>query len=336
MAGQPLDQVDDAGAAEAPQRRPGREPARRGGTARASAPAGRRSPGSGSRRASPSTTPARRRRGRSPGRSRRARSASCARRSPTSRRRRRHAPSSRHRGETARPQPEGAVDVHPRAVLVRERRRTPRTGRRRRSGCCPPGAPRSSGPSADASASRERVGADPPLLVHRYDVRVAEAEEPQRQVDRRVPLRPDQRPAPRGPPASPDCTSYPASTQDGVARRGQAGEVGHRRAGHEADRRSGREPEQVEQPAPGHLLDRGPGRGERRGARRSGPTPRSASRRPARPAATPPITIPKNRPDGIATSPGSHASASRSTTSAAGVGPSGSSPRRRTISSASI
>ncbi len=49
----------------------------------------------------------------------------------------------------------------------------------------------------------------------------------------------------------------------------------------------------------------------------------------------PPMTMPKNRPDGMPTSPGSQASASRSTTSAAGVGPSGRSPRRRTTSSAS-
>jgi hypothetical protein len=38
----------------------------------------------------------------------------------------------------------------------------------------------------------------------------------------------------------------------------------------------------------------------------------------------PPITHPKNRPDGIAISPGSTAAASSSTTWSAGVGPSGS------------
>ena len=37
----------------------------------------------------------------------------------------------------------------------------------------------------------------------------------------------------------------------------------------------------------------------------------------------PPMTNPKNRPDGIAVSPGSHAFASRSMTSAGSVGPSG-------------
>ena len=49
----------------------------------------------------------------------------------------------------------------------------------------------------------------------------------------------------------------------------------------------------------------------------------------------PPITIPKNRPDGIAVRPGSQALASRSITSLAGVGPAGSSvPSALTTSAA--
>ena len=48
----------------------------------------------------------------------------------------------------------------------------------------------------------------------------------------------------------------------------------------------------------------------------------------------PPMTNPKNRPDGIAVSPGSHASASRSMTSTGSVGPSGRSRPSRSTSSA--
>jgi hypothetical protein len=50
----------------------------------------------------------------------------------------------------------------------------------------------------------------------------------------------------------------------------------------------------------------------------------------------PPMTQPKNRPDGIAISPGSTSPASRSTTSAGSVGPSGSGVARPAASSSGV
>ena len=66
-----------------------------------------------------------------------------------------------------------------------------------------------------------------------------------------------------GEPTRPCVADVPAvPAQHLVAGRGQAGEVGHRPAGDEADRAARREPEQVEQPGLGELLDGGVRRGQ--------------------------------------------------------------------------
>ena len=190
-------------------------------------------------------------------RGRRAGGAAAARPPPTARTRRRRAPRRRARGpprwpaRSGRTRPSAGCRPAGRRSPARCRRPAPRPARRSRAG------PRSS--AADHG-------------------RRAEAEVAQRQVDasraaRRRPAR-----GPAAPPASPSrSTSQPAACELLAPAGGQAGEVGHRRAGDEADVGVGRQPEQVEQPAGRGLLDRD-------GARR-----RVAHRRCSGPSADQPV-----------------------------------------------
>ena len=103
---------------------------------------------------------------------------------------------------------------------------------------------------------------DPALLVGRDRLGTAEAEVAQRQVDGVVPLGTDQD-AYAGRVDEALGRDLPAvAAQHLVAGGGQAGEVGRRAAGDESDRAARREPEQVDQPRLGELLDRGVGGGE--------------------------------------------------------------------------
>ena len=156
----------------------------------------------------------------------------------------------RGRGE----EPERAVDVHPRAVLVghldrlgervegagvhvagleQHDRRTVRSGSER---------------------GRQRFRDQPALVVRSDDLRGAEAEVAQGQVDAVVTLGADDHPHPRrtGEPVGADVPAL--APQHLSAGRGQAGEVGHRGSGGVADRAGGGEPQQVEQPGAGHVL----------------------------------------------------------------------------------
>ena len=116
------------------------------------------------------------------------------------------------------------------------------------------------GPAASASRSRSAAGHHPALVVggDRDDRAGAQAQQPDRPVDRDVPLLPDQHPQPRraGQPVRLDVPARPA--QDLVPPGGQPGDVRLLRTGHETDRRGGRQPEQLRDPAASHLLgDRG-------------------------------------------------------------------------------
>ena len=178
-------------------------------------------------------------------------------------------------------------------------------------------------PAASAAAAR-RVEAS--LVVGRDRLGRAEAEVAQRQVDGVVPLRADEHPH-AGRADQPAARDVPAgAAQHLVAGGGEAGEVGHRAAGDEADGAARRQPEQVEHPRLGDVLDGGVGRGER--AQAGVLVPRAdqpvGGQRRGVGAADDEAEEP---PDGIAVSPGSQAAASRSTTSAGSVGPSGR-PRR--------
>ena len=59
--------------------------------------------------------------------------------------------------------------------------------------------------------------------------------------------------APNNPSA---CASQPSRAEQRVTGGGEARRVGHRRAGDEGDGGSGRQAEHVEQPAPGHVVQR--------------------------------------------------------------------------------
>ena len=113
------------------------------------------------------------------------------------------------------------------------------------------------GPVAESQRLAEGVGADPALLVDRYDVRVAEAEEPQRQVDRRVPLRadddPDRAVRPRARTGRRDPTRI-STVSRAAARQVKLAIVAPVT---KPTALSAGQPEQVEQPAAGDLLDRG-------------------------------------------------------------------------------
>ena len=238
-----------------------------------------------------------------------------ARRAPKARTRRRRAPRRRARG---RP------------------RRSRRRGRRRREWMLPACSTTIAGSVGRRRASPSASARIRPCVVDRDHAGSTEAEEAQRQVDRRVPLRADhdahrrcRRPArPARRPSRPGAgrVSRAAARQVKFAIVAPVTKPTADPAG---------SPEQVQQPAARHLLHGGASRGEERAARRSGPRPRSASRRRGRPAGCRRSPSRRSGPTGCRPDPGSQASASRSTTSAAGVGPSGRSPRRRTISSAS-
>ena len=234
-------------------------------------------------------------------------------------------PERRRRG---RPQPERAVHVHPGAALVGERRSHSANGSN---------APECRLPACSADAATgagrhggqrlgERVRPDPALVVGGDDGRLAEAEVAQREVDRAVPLGADQHVHPRrtGQPVAVARPSRPRPAR--AAARRQAGEVGHRGAGDEPDvgcpaaARAGRA---ASRPAP-------PRRGRRRGWRSRIPVfwSQALISQSAASAAgsVPPITQPKNRPDGIAMQARLDPPASRSTTSAGSVPASGSGP----------
>ena len=193
---------------------------------------------------------------------------------------------------------------------------------------------RSSGrPSPASSAAASAAGLDAPLVVGGDRLGRAEAEVAQGEVDGVVPLGAHQdayaAASRRGPAAA---TSQPCAAQHLVARGGEAGEVGHGAAGDEADRAAGGQAEQVDQPALGEVLDRGVRRRDRPEAGVLVPRadqPVGGQRR----GWVPPMTKPKNRPPGIAVSPGSQARTSSSTTSAGSRAPSWSTGSRRAATS---
>ena len=149
-------------------------------------------------------------------------------------------------GARARPQPEGAVDVHP---GPRPRARgDDRRGRVEGAGVDVAGL------QADDRALVERgqrVGAHAPLAVHRHphDALAAEAEHPERLEQAHVHLVAHDH-AQRRRAEQPLRLDVPAlAREQRVARGGEAAEVRHRGAGDEADAGAGREREHVEQPA---------------------------------------------------------------------------------------
>ena len=118
------------------------------------------------------------------------------------------------------------------------------------------------GPSLCASAAASASGRIRPCASTGTTSGSPETEEPQRQVDGRMPLGAHEH-AHRRPARQTASDVVAGPRQHRVARGCEAGEVGHRRAGHEADRALARQPEQVEHPPPGDLLDRRRGRGQR-------------------------------------------------------------------------
>ena len=218
-----------------------------------------------------------------------------------------------------RPQPEGAVHVHPGAVLVGDRDAVHE--RVEVAGVDVAGLQTTIvGPSSCASADARASGRIRPWASTGT---TSGAPSPRKRSGRSTD---GCRSAPTrtrtgGPPTRPRRMSWPTARQDGVAAGSEAGEVRHRGAGHEADRalvraaRAGRGPSARRPPPPptaAGVSERSPAFWSH--AEVSQSAPRAAG-------SAPPMTMPKKRPDGIATSPGSQASASRSTTSAAGRRP---------------
>ena len=226
------------------------------------------------------------------------------RRSPTSRRRpARDEMAQRRHGR--RPQAERAVDVHPGAVPVGE---LDRLGERiERAGV------QVAGLQADDDRARPRRAARAPRRVRRRGsgpgrrrrpARGAETEVAQGEIDGVVPLGADQH-VDAGRAGQAVAAHVPSGPwQHRGAAGGQPGEVRHRGAGDEADVGAGRQPEQVEQPRPAASSTAAAA-----GVANRMPvfwshalTSQSAARAAGK---LPPITQPKNRPDGIAISPGS-------------------------------
>ncbi len=120
-----------------------------------------------------------------------------------------------------------------------------------------------------AGDRRQRVGTHPALAVCRHPDHAAasEAEQAEALHQRRMDLVSDHHGHRRRPGQSPLVNVPPGPGQHGVTRRGERGEVGHRRAGHEARDRRGRQAEELDQPALRHLLERG---GDGRGRERTG------------------------------------------------------------------
>ena len=143
-----------------------------------------------------------------------------------------------------------------------------------------------------------------PLLVRGNDhtASLPKPEEAQRNVDRVVALLADDDGHLGGARQSVVLDVPANSAQHVMASRSQAGEVRHHRPGHETDRGSSGQTEQVEQPRPAtRSTPAAAGDEARRPAFWSQvEVSQSAARAAGKP---PPITQPKNRPDGMATSP---------------------------------
>ena len=155
----------------------------------------------------------------------------------------------------SRPQPERAVDVQPRAVLVRGvgdvGEWIERAGVHLTRLC-------TDDRRAVAQRRRERVGAHRSLIVGRDPDRPprAQAGVAQRDEERRVDLIADQD-LDRRRSREPVGLDIPAGPREhGVAGGGEPGEVGHRRPGREPDGRAGGQPERLQHPALGDRLDR--------------------------------------------------------------------------------
>ena len=153
-------------------------------------------------------------------------------------------------------EPERPVDVHPRPRVVRR-------GDRLDEGVEGAGVhvaglqAHDRGPAvARLEGSGEGSGLDPALVVGRHQLRRAQAEVAQREVDGVVPLGADQD-AYAGRAHQTLGRDVPAvAAQHLVAGGGEAGEVRHRAAGDEADGTGLGEAEQIEEPRLGQLLDR--------------------------------------------------------------------------------
>jgi hypothetical protein len=162
-----------------------------------------------------------------------------------------------------RPHAEGAVDVEPRARLlgcVGDRRQ-----RIERAGVDVPelrADDRRSAAGSERTAKRLDLHASLVVRRHRHDARRAHPQEPQRTIDRHVPLLAGEDADPRraGEPVAPD---VPAGVvQHLPARRRERGHVRELAAGHESGRDALGQAEQVAQPVDRHLLrDRGRGTG---------------------------------------------------------------------------
>ncbi len=135
--------------------------------------------------------------------------------------------------------------------------------------------------------SRHLVGAHPALVVdgHPHNPVPAQAEHPECLDQRRVDLVADDDGDRRRPEQAVGFDVPSRLGEHGVPRRRQCGEVGDRRAGRETRCRSVGQPEQVDQPAQGDLLQASPSPARLNGTRISGPRHRRASSPPTRRAA---------------------------------------------------
>ena len=148
-----------------------------------------------------------------------------------------------------------------------------RTGRRRRSGRCPPAGRRSSArcrPRRQRGARARPGGCGPGRRRRPPRARPARGSAARGRRCRAARRR--RAPAPAGEPVRPRAaTSQPARRSTSSRAAARQVKFAIVAAGDEADGAAGRQPQQVEQPGAGDLLDRRVRRGRRRAGRRSGP-----------------------------------------------------------------
>ena len=108
---------------------------------------------------------------------------------------------------------------------------------------------------ASLEGRTERVRAHASLAVGCHGLGGAEPEQPQRAVDRDVPLLADEHPDARPARQPVTCDVPSRALEHAVARGGERRDAAHLRAGDEADRRIGRERQQLAHPFAHDLLD---------------------------------------------------------------------------------